>query len=255
MAALVSVLRCDPSIQKQSVTVMVVVCMQGLDLVFYGDRYVLCLVQSGSGRADCRYLSANRLCQNASSAIACITPQRKGGKSEQEKELSHRLNCMGKPFICLLCHSITESWRGMQFGLPIARAKDIPQVFAKHYGSSKAAAYGIAGMFLSSKQAFSSHCKKPIGSWPCNMLCLFVSRVHDAFPLQEWCASCICTFAWCRQAEAAQPRTEPGIENEVECLHAHVSRRHHGEPAVAAAEWRGPGGPEPACCCRAHRRQ
>lgn len=42
--------------------------------------------------------------------------------------------------------SITESWRGLQVGAPAEKFKGIPEVFAKLYGSVKAAAYSIAGM-------------------------------------------------------------------------------------------------------------
>lgn len=41
--------------------------------------------------------------------------------------------------------SIFESWRGTQFGQEIARAKGVPQVWRKHYGKLKAAAFAIAG--------------------------------------------------------------------------------------------------------------
>ena len=41
--------------------------------------------------------------------------------------------------------SITESWRGLQAGVPTEKFKGIPQVFEKMYGSVKAAAYSISG--------------------------------------------------------------------------------------------------------------
>ena len=41
--------------------------------------------------------------------------------------------------------SITESWRGLQAGVPSEKFKGIPQVFEKMYGSVKAAAYSISG--------------------------------------------------------------------------------------------------------------
>ena len=41
--------------------------------------------------------------------------------------------------------SITESWRGLQAGVPSEKFKGIPQVFEKMYGSVQAAAYSISG--------------------------------------------------------------------------------------------------------------
>lgn len=43
--------------------------------------------------------------------------------------------------------SITESWRGLQVGVPIDKFKGIPEVFAKIYGGIKAAAYSVSGDF------------------------------------------------------------------------------------------------------------
>lgn len=41
--------------------------------------------------------------------------------------------------------SITESLRGTQMGVEIEKFRGIPEVFQKHYGHLKAAAYSIAG--------------------------------------------------------------------------------------------------------------
>ncbi|KAK9797085.1 hypothetical protein WJX73_006137 [Symbiochloris irregularis] len=58
-------------------------------------------------------------------------------QKEADKELGVELVFYGD--------SITESWRGTQFGQIIDRAANIPEVFAKHYGNLKAAVYAIAG--------------------------------------------------------------------------------------------------------------
>lgn len=42
--------------------------------------------------------------------------------------------------------SITESWRGLQVGVPVEKFKGIPEIFAKAYGGVKAAAYSISGI-------------------------------------------------------------------------------------------------------------
>jgi len=41
--------------------------------------------------------------------------------------------------------SITESWRGLQVGVPMEKFKGIPEIFAKAYGGVRAAVYSIAG--------------------------------------------------------------------------------------------------------------
>jgi hypothetical protein len=42
--------------------------------------------------------------------------------------------------------SITESWRGLQIGVPVEKSKGIPEVFAKAYGGVSAAVYSISGI-------------------------------------------------------------------------------------------------------------
>lgn len=44
--------------------------------------------------------------------------------------------------------SITESWRGIQVGVPVEKFKGIPEIFAKAYGGIKAAVYSISGEAL-----------------------------------------------------------------------------------------------------------
>ena len=42
--------------------------------------------------------------------------------------------------------SITESWRGLQVGVPVEKFKGIPEIFGKAYGGVRAAAYSISGL-------------------------------------------------------------------------------------------------------------
>ena len=44
--------------------------------------------------------------------------------------------------------SITESWRGLQVGVPVDKFKGIPEIFSKMYGGVQAAAYSISGEAL-----------------------------------------------------------------------------------------------------------
>ena len=58
--------------------------------------------------------------------------------------------------------SITESWRGLQVGVPVEKFKGIPEIFAKAYGGIRAAAYSVSGKLPETSQDATSRLYKAL---------------------------------------------------------------------------------------------
>ena len=92
------------------------------------------------------------LCKQTDSGEPSVWPIReahdfwtKGMSSRKSKTSDALPHCLQTLDIIFYGDSITESWRGLQVGVPVDKFKGIPEIFGKAYGGVRAAAYSISG--------------------------------------------------------------------------------------------------------------